>query len=98
MIDVIKKVIYAGIGALALSEEKAKEIVNELVKQGEITASDAEKILNDLKAKLADAGKSSEEKVIGKLKDYLHITELEKRVSKLEKELELLKTDLYKNY
>ncbi len=98
MIEIIKKVIFAGIGAFALSEEKAKEIINELVKQGEITASDAEKLLNDIKQKFAEAGKSTEDKFLAKLKEYLHISELEKRVAKLEKEIEIMKTESYKNY
>lgn len=98
MIEIIKKVLYAGIGVFALSEEKAKEIINELVKQGEITSSDAEKLINDMKAKLAEAGKSTEDKILGKLKDYLNITDLEKRITKLEKEIEMLKTEDYKNY
>lgn len=93
MIDVIKKVLYAGIGVLAISEEKAKEILDELVKQGELTANDAEKLLNDIKSKLSQAGKTTEDKVLIKLKEYLHITELEKRISKLEKEIEILKTE-----
>lgn len=98
MIDMIKKVLYAGIGVFALSEEKAKEIINELVKQGEITSSDAEKLINDLKTKLAEAGKTTEDKILNKLKDYLNITDLEKRITKLEKEIEMLKTEDYKNY
>lgn len=98
MIDIIKKVLYAGIGVFALSEEKAKEIINELVKQGEITSSDAEKLISDLKSKLAEAGKTTEDKILCKLKDYLNITDLEKRITKLEKEIEILKTEDYKNY
>ncbi|MCX7770113.1 MAG: hypothetical protein N2202_03410 [Proteobacteria bacterium] len=98
MIDIIKKVLYAGIGIFALSEEKAKEIINELVKQGEITSADAEKLLNDMKSKLAEAGKTTEDKILSKLKEYLNITDLEKRITKLEKEIEMLKTEDYKNY
>lgn len=98
MIDIIKKVLYAGIGVFALSEEKAREIINELVKQGEITSGDAEKLINDLKAKIAEAGKTTEDKILSKLKEYLNITDLEKRITKLEKEIEMLKTEDYKNY
>jgi polyhydroxyalkanoate synthesis regulator phasin len=98
MIEIIKKVIFAGIGAFALTEEKAKEIINELVKQGEITTGDAEKLIKDIKQKFTEAGKSTEDKFLTKLKEYLHITELEKRIAKLEKEIEIIKTEGYKNY
>ncbi len=38
MIDIIKKVLYAGMGVFALSEEKTKAIISQLVKDGELTA------------------------------------------------------------
>jgi polyhydroxyalkanoate synthesis regulator phasin len=44
MIDIIKKVLYAGIGVFALSEEKTKEIISQLVKEGVLTTQEGEKI------------------------------------------------------
>jgi polyhydroxyalkanoate synthesis regulator phasin len=91
MIDSIKKVLYAGVGVFALSEEKTKEIIAELVKQGEITRQDGEKVLNELKDKFVSTGKSFEEKLLNKAKEYLRIQELEKRLDNLEKDMEELK-------
>ncbi len=94
MIESIKKVLYAGIGIFALSEDKAREIIAELIKQGEITAQEGDKLLNELKDKAYQKGKSFEENFAMKIKDYLKISELEKRVEKLEKELDELRQKL----
>ena len=48
MIDLLKKVMYAGVGALALTEEKAKELVSELEKKGEVTSEEGKKMVKDL--------------------------------------------------
>lgn len=45
MSDGLKKVILAGIGAMAVTAEKSKDILDELVKRGELTVEQG-KILN----------------------------------------------------
>ncbi len=87
MIDNIKKILYAGLGIFALSEDKAKEIIEELIKQGEITTQEGEQLISDIKNKAYTKGKEFEDKIALKIKDYLKINELEERVSKLEEEL-----------
>ena len=44
--DDLKKVLLAGIGAIAVPAEKSKELVDELQKKGELTVEQA-KILNE---------------------------------------------------
>ena len=41
MIEVIKKAILAGVGAAALTKEKAEEVLGDLVEKGKLSASDA---------------------------------------------------------
>jgi polyhydroxyalkanoate synthesis regulator phasin len=77
MIDIIKKVLYAGIGVFALSEEKTKEIISQLVKEGVLTTQEGEKLLAELKDKFVSTGKGVEDKFLEKVKDYLHISKLE---------------------
>ncbi len=94
MLESIKKVLYAGIGIFAISEDKAKEIIAELIKQGEITAQEGDKLLNEIKEKAYQKGRSFEESFAMKIKDYLKISELEKRVEQLEKEVGELRQKL----
>ncbi len=44
--DNIKKVILAGIGAVAVTGEKSKELLDEMVKKGELTVEQG-KVLNE---------------------------------------------------
>ncbi len=39
----LKKVIYAGLGAIIVTKDKVKEALKDLVEQGKITAEEAEK-------------------------------------------------------
>jgi polyhydroxyalkanoate synthesis regulator phasin len=42
----LKKILLAGVGAIALTAEKAKEVIEELVKKGELTVEQG-KVLNE---------------------------------------------------
>lgn len=97
MIDNIKKILYAGLGIFALSEDKAKEIIQELIKQGEITAQEGEQLISDIKNKAWEKGKTFEEKIALKIKDYLKINELEEKINKLEAEIEQIREKIFQN-
>lgn len=66
--DLIKDVWYAGLGALSLSEEKAREILNNLVEKGKLTQKDAKKFLNDLEKRIKKNRKEWEKWVDQKIK------------------------------
>ena len=58
----MKKILLAGIGAVALTTEKAKDLVDDLVKKGEITVEQG-KVLNEelkrnVKAKVREQAQS----------------------------------------
>ena len=52
----VKKVLLAGIGAAALTAEKSKDVIDELVKKGELTVEQGkiinEELKHDIKEKL----------------------------------------------
>lgn len=48
----LKKILLAGIGAVAVTAEKGEEIVKELVKKGEITLEQGKVLNEELKHKL----------------------------------------------
>lgn len=54
----LKKIVLAGIGAIAISAEKSKEIVDELVKKGEITVEQGKVLNEELKRKIKDKEKT----------------------------------------
>jgi polyhydroxyalkanoate synthesis regulator phasin len=61
----LKKIVLAGIGAAAVTAEKSKEIVDDLVSRGELTVSQGKVLNEELKQKAAEKnkekGSSSEE-------------------------------------
>lgn len=44
----VRKVLMAGIGAVALAQEEVEDFVNKLVERGEIAEKDGRKLVNDI--------------------------------------------------
>ena len=61
--DELKKVLLAGIGAVAMTVEKSHELVEELVKKGELTVEQGKVINEELKHKLRET--AAENKAAG---------------------------------
>jgi polyhydroxyalkanoate synthesis regulator phasin len=94
MADVLKKAFLAGLGAVSLSQERTREIVDELIKVGKLKEKDGEKIFKELMAKATVAKKDVESKVsqqvissVGKLNlaALEQLKKLERRIQELEK-------------
>lgn len=52
MIDFIRKAALAGIGALTLTEERARKLVDELVEQGRMSRDEGESLMKDMLARI----------------------------------------------
>lgn len=50
----LKKIILAGIGAAAITSEKSKEVIGELVKKGELTVEQGKVMNEELKHKVSE--------------------------------------------
>lgn len=48
MLDIFRKTISAGIGAVSITKEKAEKFVDELVEKGQLKSEDAKKFVNEL--------------------------------------------------
>ena len=109
MLDVIKKSIFAGIGALALTEEKVQEVIDEFVQKGQISQKEAESLVNEVQ-KVVDQHKTKLTTMIDeqvkRILDELHLVtkddlvELEKNLkkdfAKVEKQLAKLEKQMQK--
>ncbi|MBU5312715.1 hypothetical protein KQI38_11785 [Tissierella carlieri] len=92
MEDMLKKVFLAGIGTLALTYEKADEMVGTLVEKGKITVDQGKELNEELKRVLSSKEATKTDK--SDLKEMLKelnlatkedIANLELRISNLEK-------------
>jgi polyhydroxyalkanoate synthesis regulator phasin len=95
MIETIKKTLLAGLGAAVVTKDKVQESLEDLVKQGKITAADAgaiaEKIAGEGRKEFEKASTMLGEKVrevVSSYSDGKHlakIQELEARIAALER-------------
>ncbi len=51
LLDAARKVLLAGMGAVALAQEEMEDFVNKLVERGEIAEKDARKLMHEVKEK-----------------------------------------------
>ena len=56
----LRKLILAGIGTAAVTAEKSREILDELVKKGEITVEQGKALNQELKHNIREAAKKTE--------------------------------------
>ena len=80
----LKKVLLAGIGAVAVTAEKSKEVVEQLVKKGELTVEQGKVLNEELKHNVAE-----------KLREPLTVDKIRKDLEKVnDEELEILKAKI----
>lgn len=90
--DGIKKIFLAGVGAVAMTAEKSSELVDDLVKKGELTVEQGKALNEELKHKQEDAQRAkkySSAAVKGDFSEMLsHLTDEQKEAlrQQLEKE------------
>lgn len=79
----LEKILLAGIGSVAATYEKAVEVVEEMVKKGELTVKQGKALNEELKKKGEQGSSSDMEKKIDTL--LAEIGNINKRLSELEK-------------
>ncbi len=96
MEDLLKNIFFAGVGSLALTYEKANELVSDLVGRGKITVEQGKQLNEELK-RVVDNSKPNPQdttNVENNIKNYLDslnlatkadIDSLNKRIDELEK-------------
>lgn len=90
--DDLKKIFLAGIGAVAITGEKSKQIIDELVKKGELTIEQGKTLNEELKHNI---DKKVKEHVTVNVTQPADIESVKKAVSGMSgQELEKLKTKI----
>ncbi len=98
MQDLLKKALSLGIGALLVSKDKIEEVVNELVKRGELGQEEGKNLVREL----IEKGEASMHEVEGKIEKIVQsVTEklnlpTRKELNELKSEIEQLKEKLNK--
>ena len=96
MLDVIKKAALLGMGMVSLTEDKMKELVEELEKKGEVSGKEGRELLDKLFSKVEAERKAGEDKIreivaasLGKVNIATteDLGKIEKKVAVLEKKV-----------
>jgi polyhydroxyalkanoate synthesis regulator phasin len=94
--DAVRKLAVLGLGLLDITEEKARELADELVKRGEARSEQPGKLVKDIMARGEEVKKTIQRHVEGTVEKALakanlasarDLAALEKRVAELEKKL-----------
>ncbi|MCK5213941.1 MAG: phasin family protein [Candidatus Omnitrophica bacterium] len=95
---VVKSLLNLGLGALIMTKEKAEEVVNELVKKGEVGQEEGKELINELIEKGAKSKKEIEDQIEEKVKGVVEKLDLstKKDMEELKSEIEELKKQLNK--
>jgi poly(hydroxyalkanoate) granule-associated protein len=67
LLDAVRRVLMAGIGAVVLAQEEVEEFVNKLIERGEIAEKDGRKLINEVvekrKKKAQDTTHNAQEEI-----------------------------------
>ncbi|HBI56792.1 MAG TPA: hypothetical protein DEA85_05770 [Firmicutes bacterium] len=89
----LRNLLLAGIGSIAYSLEKGMDMIDDLVKKGELTVSQGKELNQELKNRFSQSGKDPNQTIIKEIMTSLNLAtkedfhNLEARVSKLEQQL-----------
>jgi len=102
LLQMARKVLLAGIGAVALAQDEAEAFVHKLIERGEIAEKDGEKLLHEMKERRREVAARAEEELTRRLEKVLtrmnvptraDIETLSERIAALSRKIDELKKD-----
>lgn len=103
MINILRKTLAAGIGALSLTRERLEKVMNELVEKGEVTKEEAREFVKEL-AEKGEQEREALQKTIRMEMERIRgamglisgddLRKLEERLQRIEEKLNADKTDM----
>lgn len=73
LFQAVRKVVLASIGAVGLAQDEIEDMVNRLVKRGEIAEKDARKLYREVSEKRGQRVEKNMDKQMGKLLDRMNV-------------------------
>jgi poly(hydroxyalkanoate) granule-associated protein len=100
LLEAARKVLLAGIGAVALAQEEIEDFVNKLVERGEIAEKDGKKLVREVMERRKKETDKAEDEIAKRVEDVLDrmnvptksdIEVLSEKISALSKKVDELK-------
>ena len=98
--EAVRKVLLAGIGAVALAQEEVEDLVNKLVERGELAEKDGKNLVREIMSKRQKGQEKVEDEYTKRVEDILErmnvptksdIDALGKKITALSKKVDELK-------
>ena len=95
--DMFEKVFLLGVGAASLTKEKIQDLVDELVKRGQLTKEEGEELLDKAAGSAREQGTSIVEKASDTYQDTLRLMGIAAReqIEQLEHRMSVLEAKVY---
>ena len=99
MIESLRKLGLLGIGAISITEEKIKQVVDELVEKGEVSKEEGKTLVHELMTEKTKQMQEFEEKITGDVQNAIErskvaskddLLRLEDKIAELEKTIQKL--------
>jgi len=71
LLEALRKVLLAGIGAVAIAQEEIEDLVNKLVERGEIAEKDGKKLVREVMDKRKKGAEKAEDVVTKRIEEIL---------------------------
>ncbi|OGO25116.1 MAG: hypothetical protein A2W33_06640 [Chloroflexi bacterium RBG_16_52_11] len=71
LLEALRKVLLAGIGAVAIAQEEIEDFVNKLVERGEIAEKDGKKLVREVMDKRKKEAEKAEDEVTKRIEEIL---------------------------
>jgi poly(hydroxyalkanoate) granule-associated protein len=71
LLEALRKVLLAGIGAVVIAQEEIEDLVNKLVERGEIAEKDGKKLVHEVMDKRKKEAEKAEDDVTKRIEDIL---------------------------
>jgi polyhydroxyalkanoate synthesis regulator phasin len=93
MADTFNTLLKLGLGTMVLTKERAKKLVEELARQGEVSKGDAQKLLKELVKKGEQSEKTMRREILGVIEKIMKKFDVpsRKEVNELKAEIAALK-------
>ena len=96
LLEPLRKVVLASIGAVAIAQEEAEDLINKLVERGEIAQEEGRKLVQDMMAKRREKAEAQFDKRVEATIDRMNVPTkadlraVEKKLDELNKKLDKL--------
>lgn len=96
MFEMIRKVMFIGMGAAAMSWDKMRETLDDLVSRGDLTAEEGQKLYSEMTQKAEEQGREASQRINTQVRKTLadlgvangdRIANLERRIEVLEQRI-----------